>query len=39
MTLLGCGQCWLGITQVVSFAVVFGGSMLYCLKDFTKRSS
>ena len=37
MTLLACSQCWFSITQIVSFTVVFGGSMLYCIKDFTKR--
>ena len=38
MTLLACSQCWFSISQVVSFAVVFGGSILYCIKDFIKRS-
>ena len=37
MTLLACAQCWFSITQAISFVVVFGGSILYCIKDFIKR--
>ena len=37
MTLLACAQCWFSITQVISFIVVFSGSILYCIKDFTRR--
>ena len=38
MTLLACAQCGFSITQAVSFVVVFGGSILYCIRDFTKRN-
>ena len=38
MTLLACAQCWFSITQAVSFVVVFGGSILYFIKNFTKRN-
>ena len=37
MTLLACAQCWFSINQEVSFVVVLGGSILYCIKDFMRR--
>ena len=37
MTLLACSQCWFSITQIVSFTVVFSGSILYCIKDFVMK--
>tara|TARA_B100002019_G_scaffold292460_1_gene315633 strand:- start:2172 stop:2288 length:117 start_codon:yes stop_codon:yes gene_type:complete len=38
MTILACGQCWIGAAQAMSFVIVFGGSVFHYVKSFTKRS-
>jgi len=36
--ILACGQCWFSAAQVISFIIVFGGSVFHHVKSFTKRS-
>ena len=37
MTILACGQCWLGIAQVIGFVIIASGSFFNYIKNFTRK--